>query len=259
MRTPRRPLIALTTPSCSPAYSGEYGAALDRLAAGALAGIEAAGGRALLLDSSGSTLDPGATELCDVSDIDGVLVLGGGDVDPAHYGSAGHPDASGVDPRADLLELSLIAAARAAHLPVFGICRGLQLINVAFGGSLITELGPDSFHKDHSPTDAMVEHEVMVVPGTRLRELLGEPVVPVMSSHHQAVDELGEGLIVSALADDGIVEAIEIPASESGEWIMAVQWHPEDDRTVPGQLHALLSALIAESARRSDAREPVGS
>lgn len=254
MTTAQRPLIALTAPLHSTAYSRDYSADLDRLAAAALAGIEAAGGRALVLDSSGSSIASGATELVDVSLIDGVVVLGGGDVDPALYGSPGHPDAVSVDSRADALELALIAAARGARLPVFGICRGLQLINVAFGGSLITELGPESLHKDHSPGGAMVGHEVMVVPGTVLRSLLGAPVVPVMSSHHQAVGELGEGLIVSALADDGIVEGIEVPAEPGGEWLVAVQWHPEDAGTEPGQLQALFGALVTESARRRETR-----
>ncbi|GAA4375694.1 gamma-glutamyl-gamma-aminobutyrate hydrolase family protein [Paeniglutamicibacter cryotolerans] len=254
MTTAQRPVIALTTPLHSTAYSRDYIADLDRLAAQACAGIEAAGGRALLFDSSGSSIAPDATELLDIARIDGVVLLGGGDVDPAHYGSPGHPDAVRVDSRADALELALIAAARAARLPVLGICRGLQLINIAFGGSLITDLGPDSAHKDHSPESAMVGHQVMVVPGTVLRTMLGAPVVEVRSSHHQGVEELGEGLIVSALADDGIVEGIEVPAQEGGEWVVAVQWHPEDALTEPGQLQALFGALVSESARRQEAR-----
>ncbi len=248
------PLIALTAPVHSSSYDAAYGADIGRLAALAMAGIEAAGGRALLLDASGSSLQEHAVELVDIESVDGVLVLGGGDVDPELYGSAGHPSINGVDRRADDLELALIDAARNAGRPVFAICRGTQLLNVAFGGTLIEDLGSDSFHKDHSPAEDMVEHEVLVVPGTRLRTILGSGTATVMSSHHQAVNELGEGLIVSALAEDGIVEAIEVPEVAGGEWIVGVQWHPEENRTQAGQLEALLGAFVQESRTRSRMR-----
>lgn len=248
--TAYRPLIALTAALRSASYDESYGADVGRLAALASRGIEAAGGQALLLDASGRDLPSGATDLVDIESVDGLLVLGGGDVDPALYASAGHPSIAGVDRRADDLELRLIDAARAAGRPILGICRGVQLLNVAFGGTLVEDLGSDSFHKDHTPADQMVEHPVMLVAETRLRELLGTGEATVMSSHHQAVDELGEGLIVSALAEDGIVEAIEVPASERGEWILGVQWHPEHDRTPEGQLAALLGGFLREAAAR---------
>ncbi len=248
------PLIALTAPIHSSSYDDAYGADIGRLAALAVAGIEAAGGRALLLDASGASLPADAEELVDIDAVDGVLVLGGGDVDPALYGSAGHPSINGVDRRADDLELALVHAARAAGRPIFAICRGTQLLNVAFGGTLIEDLGSDSFHKDHTPAEDMVEHEVMLVAETRLRGILGSGHATVMSSHHQAVDELGEGLIVSALAEDGIVEAIEVPASEHGEWILGVQWHPEEIGTPAGQFEALLGDFLQEAVVRRDRR-----
>ena len=252
--TSELPLIALTAPVHSSSYDEAYGADIGRLAALAVAGIEAAGGRALLLDASGANLSANATELVDIGSVDGLLVLGGGDVDPALYGSAGHPSINGVDRRADDLELALIGAARSADRPIFAICRGTQLLNVAFGGTLIEDLGADSFHKDHTPADDMVEHEVMLVAETRLRGILGSGHATVMSSHHQAVDELGEGLIVSALAEDGIVEAIEVPESENGEWILGVQWHPEETGTPAGQFGALLEAFVQEAVVRREQR-----
>ena len=248
------PLIALTAPIRSSSYDEAYGADIGRLAALAAAGIEAAGGRALLLDASGAGLPAHAAELVDIDSVDGVLVLGGGDVDPALYGSAGHPSLNGVDRRADDLELALIRAARTAGRPILAICRGTQLLNVAFGGTLIEDLGADSFHKDHTPTDEMVEHDVMLVAETRLRGILGSGHATVMSSHHQAVGELGEGLIVSALAEDGIIEAVEVPESENGEWILGVQWHPEETGTPAGQLEALLGAFVQEAVARSEQR-----
>ena len=250
--TQNLPVIALTAPLGSPAYDAAYGADIAALANLAVAGIEAAGGRALLLDSSGSDLPEQAVELVDIEAVDGVLVLGGGDVDPELYASAGHPSINGVDRRADDLELALIRAARAAARPILAICRGTQLLNVAFGGTLMEDLGPESFHKDHTPADEMVEHEVMLVAETRLRGILGSGTVNVMSSHHQAVDELGEGLIVSALAEDGIIEAIEVPASEHGAWILGVQWHPEHQGTPEGQFGALIEEFLHEALVRRE-------
>ena len=248
------PLIALTAPIGSTSYDEDYGADIRRLAALAVKGIEASGARALLLDASGTTLPADAGELVDIDSVDGVLVLGGGDVDPALYGSAGHPSINGVDRRADDLELALIHAARTAGRPIFAICRGTQLLNVAFGGTLMEDLGADSFHKDHTPAEDMVDHDVTLVAETRLEGILGSGHATVKSSHHQAVDELGEGLIVSALAGDGIVEAIEVPASENGEWVLGVQWHPEEIGTPAGQFEALLGAFVQEAVVRREQR-----
>lgn len=244
------PLIALTAPIRSASYDEAYAADIGRLAALAVSGIEAAGGRTLLLDASGADLPADARELVDIESVDAVLVLGGGDVDPDLYGSAGHPSINGVDRRADELELALIRAARTAGRPVLAICRGTQLLNVSCGGTLIEDLGPESFHKDHSPAEDMVEHDVMLVAETRLRGILGSGHATVKSSHHQAVGELGAGLVVSALAEDGIIEAIEVPESKGGEWVLGVQWHPEEPGTPAGQFEALLGAFMQEAATR---------
>ncbi|GAA3690959.1 gamma-glutamyl-gamma-aminobutyrate hydrolase family protein [Arthrobacter ginkgonis] len=247
-----RPTIALTFPRSAAPYTEAYREEVSDLAACAAAAVEAAGGTAVVLDSSA-----GGTP--DADRFDGALILGGGDVDPARYGSPGHPSIGDTDPAADAFEAALIEDTLAAGRPVLGICRGMQLINVVRGGTLIEDLGPDSFHKDHTPEDLMVTHDAEVLPGTRLAEALGAGGIPVQSAHHQAVRDVGRGLRVAARAADGVIEAIESVAIESaafddggtpdGDWVMAVQWHPEHRGTVPGQFAALLEPFISQAAR----------
>jgi len=260
----RRPIIALTFPRSAAPYTEDYREEVSDLAACAAAAVEAAGGAAVVLDSSaGGTPDAGR--------FDGVLILGGGDVDPARYGSPGHPSIGDTDPAADAFEATLVEDTLAAGRPVLGICRGMQLINVVRGGTLIEDLGPESFHKDHTPGDLMVTHDAEVLPGTRLAGALGAGRIPVQSAHHQAVRDLGRGLRVAARAADGIIEAIESAAigsaefgsgavgsgaqdTPAGDWVMAVQWHPEHRDTAPGQFAALLEPFIERAGRIAEAR-----
>lgn len=150
--------------------------------------------------------------------LDGVLLTGGADVDPREYGQAADGN-GGYEPERDRLELALLEGALAEDLPVLGICRGIQLLNIHAGGTLHQHV-PDHARYDVAPS-ALV-HRVSFAPGTRLRELFG-PTVDVNSLHHQTIDELGVGLTVTALADDETIEGIEVP----GRSILAVQWHPE--------------------------------
>ncbi len=155
---------------------------------------------------------------CGVASLDGFagLVLGGGsDIHPKHYGQ----EIAGThDPHEgrDLLEMRLYAEAIERGLPVFGICRGLQLMNVAAGGSLFQDIG-ESHHK--------VDHPVEIDRGSRIREAAGTAGYEVVSRHHQAIDRLGGGLKITARAADGVIEGIEM---EDREFVLAVQWHPED-------------------------------
>ena len=165
--------------------------------------------------------------------LDGVLFTGGGDVDPAHYHDARHPKTDEPDPARDAFELALAKLALAKGTPLLAICRGLQVVNVAAGGTLVqdipAQLNQALGHQVDLPASA-IAHEVWVTPGTVLarvmqEELGGSEVLQVNSRHHQAIGKTAEGFTISATAPDGIVEAIERP---SARFCIAVQWHPEN-------------------------------
>ena len=162
----------------------------------------------------------------------GLLLTGGADVDPARYGEARHPAVTDVDAARDEYEIALVRAALAADLPVLAICRGLQVMNVAAGGSLFqdvpTQVGTAVAHQVPHPKDA-IAHDVSVAPGSRLAGLMGAGVVggrlPVNSRHHQAVRRVADGFAVTSLAPDGVIEALELPQAR---FCVGVQWHPEN-------------------------------
>lgn len=173
----------------------------------------------------------------------GVIVLGGADVDPAMYGAT--PDGTWMDSSdagADAFESALMREALERDIPLFTICRGTQLLNVVLGGSLVQDLG-SGIHRE--PNDDMVTHTVAVHPDTRLAAVLGAGAHDVRSGHHQAIDRLGEGVVVSAVAPDGVVEAIELPEAR---WAIGVQWHPEEVASEPTQLRRLLADFAAAAA-----------
>lgn len=157
----------------------------------------------------------------------GLLLAGGGDVDPDRYGGGPHhPAVYGVDADRDEAELRLVRHAVEAGLPVLAICRGMQLLNVALGGTLHQHL-PDLQGMDlhgHPTKHAPVLHEVKVEPGSRLADACGREVLRCTSHHHQGVDQLGAGLAAVAWSGDGLVEGVELAAEA---WVVGVQWHPE--------------------------------
>jgi putative glutamine amidotransferase len=158
-----------------------------------------------------------------VDDLDGVLLAGGDDFDPAAYGEPRHPTVEPMDPRRQENELSLARVARERGIPTLGICLGVQVMNVAAGGTLIQHIESDIDHASE-PSDRH-RHEVAIDGGTRLAKIVGERELEVNSSHHQAIKEIGDGLRVTAHAPDGIVEGLEDPRHP---FYVGVQWHPED-------------------------------
>ena len=156
----------------------------------------------------------------------GLVLTGGEDVAPARYGAAPHPRLGDVDPVRDAAELALIAAARARGLPILAICRGIQILNVALGGTLYQDL--DSERPGPAPhNDETGRHPVHVEAGSLLERALGARSASVNSRHHQAIRDLAPGLKAVAWADDGIIEGAE-PSDAKEPWMVAVQWHPED-------------------------------
>ena len=157
--------------------------------------------------------------------LDGLIITGGKDVDPARYGQAPHPLTDEPRRDRDAWEFALVAGALKRGMPVLGICRGAQVLNVALGGTLHQHLPDVVGHSGHRAGNAVFStSRVHVVPGTRLAALIGE-YSDEQCYHHQAIAELGEGLIVSARDEDGVIEAVERPGDT---FIVAVQWHPEE-------------------------------
>jgi putative glutamine amidotransferase len=178
--------------------------------------------------------------------LDGLILSGGGDVDPARYGAVRDPATDPANEARDEAESDLCTAALARGLPLLAICRGLQVLNVVLGGTLHQHL-PDVIGSDeHSPVvSGYGSHEVTVAPGSRLAAVLGRTRLAVPTHHHQAVDKLGAALTATAWTADGIIEAAEPPAaSDTSPFLLAVQWHPE-----AGDDPSLFVGLIAAASR----------
>ena len=192
---------------------------------GYVARVAEAGGVPLVLSPVlGPELAAAALEGCG-----GLLLTGGADIEPARYGAAPSPALEAVDPARDAFELALYAAARARRLPVLAICRGMQLVNVSAGGTLWqdlpTERPGEVAHRQASARDTRT-HAVRLEPGTRTAAIVCAGSLRTNSMHHQAVRDLGKGLRATGWAADGVIEAME--AEDPAEWMVAVQWHPED-------------------------------
>jgi putative glutamine amidotransferase len=176
--------------------------------------------------------------------MDGLVLSGGIDLNPALYEQPRHPEADDPNDLRDALELDLLSEALARDLPVLAICRGMQLFNVAAGGTLHQHIGEHAAHQRYDREKPEPVHSVNVVEGSRLAQIVGAGNLAVNSRHHQAVDSVGHGLIVSARAEDGVIEGIEMPDKR---FALAVQWHPEDqapaDRTQARLFQAFAEAL----------------
>jgi putative glutamine amidotransferase len=205
--------------------------------------VEKAGGLPVVL-APGRPED--AAEL--LSRLDGLLLTGGADVDPVLYGEEAHETVTRVIPERDAFEIALCRGALRADQPLLAICRGHQVLNVATGGTLIQDIPSQvSGAFDHDPDRERWEtvHEVRILPRTRLREILGAETIAVNSFHHQAVRELGQGLVVSATSTvDGVIEGIEAPDRRLA---VGVQWHPEAFWDRPQDFQPLFEALVKAS------------
>jgi putative glutamine amidotransferase len=173
--------------------------------------------------------------------IDGLVLAGGADIDPASYGATAHEKTSGTVPERDAYEIAMARGAIERDMPLLGICRGMQLLNVACGGTLDQHIANLEVHR-HTP-GAFHDHEVVLEPESLAAEATGGTRVRVKSHHHQGVDRLGDGLVVSGrAAEDDLIEAIELPESGFG---LGVLWHPEEDHGA-----GVIPALVAAAAAR---------
>jgi putative glutamine amidotransferase len=208
-----RPLIGVSTYLESGARWGVWELEAALLPVGYPRLVQAAGGIAAMLPPDDPSYAADA-----VARLDGLVIAGGPDVDPALYGAERSPRCGPPAPARDAWELALIRAALDAGTPLLGICRGMQLLNVTLGGTLVQHI------EDHVVAAGVFgRHAVKPVPGTRYADITAEEA-EVPTYHHQAVDRLGTGLVPSAHASDGTIEAIELP---SPAWALGVQWHPE--------------------------------
>jgi putative glutamine amidotransferase len=183
--------------------------------------------------------------------VEGLVLTGGEDLDPAWYGAEPSPLLSPPSRERDLFELALFAVARQRGLPILGICRGIQLINVALGGTLYQDIPSERRgaleHRPDGPRD-LRSHRIRLEVGSRVSQALGATELTVNSSHHQAIWQLAPALVATGWSDDGLIEAVESPAG--APWVLAVQWHPEEmyaDHTAPER--GLFASLALEAER----------
>jgi putative glutamine amidotransferase len=208
---------------------------------------QAAGGLAILIPPD-ETLVADSEEVLAL--LDGLVLAGGADIDPSAYGADRHPKTGRTVPERDAVEIALARGALEGDLPLLGICRGMQLMNVALGGTLLQHLPESLGHHEHRRTlgsfdDA--DHDVRLEPGSLAARAAGEELHPTKSHHHQGIDRLGEGAVVTGWSTlEGLPEAIEVLDLR---FALGVQWHPEVD-----ERSRLMSALVEEARSRRLAR-----
>jgi putative glutamine amidotransferase len=207
--------------------------------------VHRAGAMALLLPPDPVLIDA-PDEILDR--IDGLMLAGGGDIDPCAYGAAPHPETVGSVPERDAFEVALVRRALERDIPVLGICRGMQVLNVACGGTLHQHLPELVGHGDHRRVLGSfdgADHDVRLAPGSLAARAAGEELHATKSHHHQGVDGVGDGLVVTGWAQlDELPEALEL---ERNRFALGVQWHPEAD-----ERSRLIAALVEEARARRD-------
>ena len=232
-----RPTVGITAATESVSYGVWKALPAFISPAGYVRAVQRAGGRPVLLPP----------DLADTKDPEGVLGLldaliltgGAGDLDPDLYGQDPHPETGPVQPERDAYELALVRAAVSRRMPVLGICRGMHVLNVAYGGGLEQHLPDIVGHEDHRHTPGtFADHEVALAPESLAARAVGAERTPVKSHHHQGVREVGDGLVVTGRSGDEAVEAVEDP---SCPFVLGVLWHPEED-----EKSRLIESLISE-------------
>ena len=228
-----RPLIGITSYAEPEVRWGAWNVPAALIPLTYVRAVEGAGGRALVVPPSEEAVE----ETLDV--LDGLVFSGGSDLDPELYGQEAHPETNGVREERDRGELALLVAALERDLPVLAVCRGSQVLNVALGGDLVQHLPEIVGHEQHKHTPGVFgDHEVDVRPDSTVGRLLGTRA-PVKSHHHQGFGRIGDGLVESAWAEDGTLEAIEDP---NRRFTVGVLWHPE-----AGEDAALFRALVEQA------------
>jgi len=207
--------------------------------------VQRAGGISLLLPPD-DVVAESPDELLDL--VDGLILAGGSDIDPGSYGARPHPTTTGTRPERDRFEIALGTRALERDIPVLGICRGMQMLNVIQGGTLQQHIPEAIGNDDHRHTPgAFSDHDVLLEPGSLAERVVGAERTAVSSGHHQGVGELGEGLVASGRADgDDLVEAIELPDKS---FAVGVLWHPEED-----ERSRVVGALVEEARTRREVR-----
>lgn len=233
------PLVALTARRLADGRVRGWQSAGTGEREGYMERVRAAGGWPVLCDPMPLDSDDAARF---VARFDAVLLTGGPDVDPQRYGEVAHPSVYGTDTRVDEFELALARAALTATVPLLAICRGVQVLNVACGGTLWQDIETAPGVAPHGrpgEIDGERVHDVAIEPASLLAAVMGSDSVRCSCHHHQSIRELGDGLVVSARATDGIIEAVERP----GAPMLAVQWHPEDTAAADPAQQALFDWL----------------
>jgi putative glutamine amidotransferase len=236
-----RPLIAVTGRRLPTAKTGMLAEAWG-LSRTYLDALDRAGGQPVVLPAAETNATDAIGRL---RGVDGLVLAGGADIDPARYGESPREEVYGVDPLVDEFEINVIRAAIALEKPVLAICRGLQVLNVATGGTLDQHITGAPGLLDHgTPSERRgAVHTVDVDAGSRLAKALGADTSEGMSVHHQVIRDLGDGLTVTARTSDGVIEGVECDTG----WVVGVQWHPEMTAAFDSVQQALFDSFVAQT------------